>query len=156
MREQKAKLVLRIKDDDEIQRILNFTSIDDCYRYLVEGSSEKANLESTLMVYDTILKVLPVILLSSIPLLFLAKFDDIISDIQNSNFNFLIASIITIVGLLLFLLVIKTLRREIKRKLILVDRKDTIAREILERMLKDEKFPKNIRDVYSSILGKIG
>ena len=97
----------------EIDKIDKFTTKEDCHRYRLKLNKPISWLDTFLVLFDNILKILPVVMLSSLPILFLKNINS-----QDFDINLLYE----IYGIMLIFLIISVICRSlIKNKSMTLD-----------------------------------
>lgn len=114
MKEEKTKKETKLSiKKDEIEKIDGFTTKEDCHRYRLGLNKPISWRDTFLVLFDNILKILPVLMLSSLPILFL-------TNINSQDFDINLLWIVY--GLMFIFLIISIICRSIiKNKLMTFD-----------------------------------
>jgi hypothetical protein len=91
-------------DDKELEKIESFTTKEECHRYRLGKNKSLALYDSLLILFDNILKILHVVMLSSLPLLLL-------NNIASPTNNFDIYLIILIYSIMISAVIVSLVLR---------------------------------------------
>lgn len=115
-------------DDKELETIRNFTHKEQCHSYRLSKNGILAMYDTLLVVFDNILKIVPTVLLSSLPLLILKN---TISGTTGFDNNL----IVTIYGIILIAILLSSIPRWFFKKRLM-----TIEQYVIIAIKKEEEL----------------